>query len=50
MDKSQKENISLLREKFLLSYCKSMNWNHNKLSTNQMLVITTQKEYITPKQ
>lgn len=50
MNKSPKENVSLLREKFLLNYCKKMNWNHNELSTNQMLIITTQKEYISPKQ
>ena len=50
MDKSLKENISLLREKFLLNFCKKMNWNHNELSTSQMLTITTQKEYINPKQ
>lgn len=49
MNKSKKEDISILREKFLIKYCKKMNWNHNELSTNQMLHITKQKEYINPK-
>jgi|DEB19_MinimDraft_2_1074335.scaffolds.fasta_scaffold19607_2 hypothetical protein len=50
MIKLNKEQISTLREKFVLSYCKKMNWNHNELSTNQMLLITSQKDYISPKQ
>lgn len=50
MNKTNKEDISLLREKFLINFCKKMNWNHNELSVNQMLTITTQKEYIYPKQ
>lgn len=50
MIKLNKEQISTLREKFLLNFCKKMNWNHNDLSTNQMLLITSQKDYISPKQ
>jgi hypothetical protein len=50
MIKLSKEQISTLREKFVLNFCKKMNWNHNELSTNQMLLITSQKDYISPKQ
>ena len=45
-----KQEISILKEKFLVEYCKKMGWNHNELSTNQMLLITSQKDYISPKQ
>jgi len=43
-----KQEISILREKFLVEYCKKMGWNHNELSTNQMLLITQQNGYINP--
>ena len=44
--KKTKQEISLLKEKFLVEYCKKMGWNHNELSTNQMLNITQQKRYL----
>jgi len=44
--KKTKQEISLLKEKFLVEYCKKMGWNHNELSTNQMLTITQQKRYL----
>jgi hypothetical protein len=50
MEKLNKENIKFLKEKFIIDYCKKMNWNHDELSTNQMLTIITQKEYILIKQ
>jgi hypothetical protein len=42
------KEISILREKFIISYCKNMGWNHNELSTKQMLIITKQTNYINP--
>ena len=46
--KKTKQEISILREKFLVEYCKKMGWNHNELSTNQMLFITQQNCYQNP--
>lgn len=43
-----KEEISLLREKFITEYSKKKGWNPKELSTSQMLEIATQKEYKTP--
>lgn len=43
-----KQEISILKEKFLVEYCKKMGWNHNELSTNQMLLITQQSGYQNP--
>jgi hypothetical protein len=43
-----KEEISLLREKFINEYSKKKGWNPKELSTSQMLEIATQKEYKTP--
>lgn len=43
-----KQEISILREKFLVEYCKKMGWNHNELSTSQMLLITQQNGYQNP--
>lgn len=43
-----KQEISILKEKFLVEYCKKMGWNHNELSTNQMLLITKQSGYQNP--
>jgi hypothetical protein len=42
------EEISLLREKFLVEYSKKKGWNPKELSTTQMLEIATQKEYKNP--
>ncbi len=44
--KKTNQEISILKEKFLVEYCKKMGWNHNELSINQMLFITQQKDYI----
>ena len=48
MKTKTKQEISFLREKFLVEYCKKMGWNHNELSTSQMLLITKQNGYINP--
>lgn len=43
-----KDELNLLREKFIHEYSKSKGWNPNELSTNQMLEIVSQKQYKTP--
>lgn len=43
-----KEDITLLKENFIIEYSKKRGWNPKELSTSQMLEITTQKEYKTP--
>jgi hypothetical protein len=45
MKTKSKQEISTLKEKFLVSYCKKMGWNHNELSVSQMLAITQLQEY-----
>ena len=47
--KEDKEKISILREKFLISYCKERGWNYNELTTGQMLRIVNNTEYKNPK-
>jgi hypothetical protein len=44
----KKEEIELLREKFIGEYSKNKGWNPKELSTSQMLEIVSQKEYKTP--
>jgi hypothetical protein len=43
-----KDEINLLREKFIGEYSKKKGWNSKELSTTQMLEIVSQKEYKTP--
>lgn len=43
-----KEEIFLLREKFIKEYCAKKNWNPRNLSVSQMLEITLQEEYKNP--
>lgn len=43
-----KDEVSLLREKFIGEYSKKKGWDPKELSTTQMLEIATQKEYKTP--
>jgi len=43
-----KDEITLLREKFIGEYSKKKGWNSKELSTTQMLEIVSQKEYKTP--
>ncbi len=47
--KLTKEEISLLKEKFINQYCKTKGWNPKELSTNQMLRIIAQDGYKNPK-
>jgi hypothetical protein len=42
------EEVSMLREKFIIDYSKKKGWNHKELSTTQMLEIATNKEYKNP--
>jgi len=42
------EEVTLLREKFIVDYSKKKGWNHKELSTTQMLEIATHKEYKNP--
>lgn len=42
------EEITLLREKFIVEYSKEKGWNHKELTTQQMLEIANQKGYKTP--
>ena len=44
----EKRKLSVLRERFLVKYCKEKGWNHNELTTGQMLHITTRPEYKNP--
>jgi len=44
----KRNDIFLLREKFINEYSKKKGWNPKELSTSQMLEITTQREYKTP--
>ena len=43
--KKSKQEISTLKEKILVEYCKKMGWNHNELTVNQMLTITQLQDY-----
>ena len=44
----KRNDIFLLREKFINEYSKKKGWNPKELSTSQMLEITTQRAYKTP--
>jgi hypothetical protein len=48
MRKLIKTEVSILREQWVIKYCKDLGWNHNELSTKQMLIIVNHKEYISP--
>ena len=47
--KLTKEDISLLREKFISQYSRKKGWNPNELSTKQMLEIISKESYKNPK-
>lgn len=44
-----KEEIFLLREKFIHQYSRSKGWNPKELSTRQMLEIISQEMYKKPR-
>lgn len=43
-----KDELNLLREKFVSEYAKKKGWNKESLSSAQMLEIVEQKEYKNP--
>lgn len=43
-----KEELNLLREKFVVEYSKKKGWDKNNLSTTQMMEIVEQKQYKNP--
>ena len=43
-----KEELNLLREKFVVEYAKKKGWDKNNLSTTQMMEIVEQKQYKNP--
>ena len=43
-----KEDLNLLREKFVGEYSKKKGWNKDNLTSTQMLEIVEQKEYKNP--
>jgi hypothetical protein len=42
------EDVTLLRERFINEYSRKKGWNPKELTTNQMLEITSQREFKTP--
>jgi hypothetical protein len=48
MKELEKKQISILREQYVIKYCKNLGWNPNELSTKQMLIVVNQQEYISP--
>lgn len=49
MKKLTKNEIKILRERFLVKLCKEKKWNPNELTTGQMLIITKQADYVNPR-
>lgn len=43
-----KEELNLLREKFVIEYSKKKGWDKNNLSTTQMMEIVEQRQYKNP--
>jgi hypothetical protein len=43
-----KEDLKLLRERFITDYSKKKGWDKTNLSPNQLLEIVEQKEYKNP--
>lgn len=44
-----KEEIKVLKERFLIDFCKSKGWNPSELTTGQMLILINQQGYKNPK-
>jgi hypothetical protein len=44
-----KEELTILREKFIVEFSKSRGWNPQELTSTQMIEIVTQQEYKTPR-
>jgi hypothetical protein len=49
MKKLTKNEIKILREKFLIKFCKEKRWNPDELTTGQMLIIIKHPDYLNPK-
>ena len=49
MKKLNKEEVSILRERFITKYCKDNGWDKKNLTTGQLLIIARCSDYITPK-
>ena len=49
MKKLTKQEMKILREKFLVKFCKEKKWNPTELTVGQMLIITKQEDYQNPK-
>jgi len=43
-----KEDINMLREKFINEYSRKKGWDKNNLTPNQLLEIVEQKDYKSP--
>ncbi len=43
-----KNNIKILREKFITKFCKEKGWSTNNLTPEQMKIIVTNPKYINP--
>jgi hypothetical protein len=43
-----KSEIKILRERFIIDFCKKRGWNHNELTTGQMMIIINQQDYKSP--
>lgn len=48
MKKPNKQELKILREKFIVKFCKEKGWNKEELTTRQMLVLIKQQGYLTP--
>jgi hypothetical protein len=48
MKKPNKQEIKILREKFIAKFCKEKGWNKEELTTRQMFIITNNINYIDP--
>lgn len=43
-----KNNIKILRERFIAKICKERGWSSNNLTSEQMKIIVTNPKYINP--
>ena len=43
-----KNNVKILRERFIAKFCKERGWSPNQLTPHQIRVIVTNPEYIKP--
>lgn len=48
MKKPNEQEIKLLREKFIIKFCKEKGWCPEDLTVRQMLIITNNPKYLSP--